>query len=130
MISSKNNTSIDFNAYQSWRSQKSSSYAKGISVITSTSNDTPRLVSASHNGIDTNLESIESAAPYPISFSRVVDLVTSGGPIPGIKEVPDTVLEGQASLPTTVKRRKPWEKDNVGASEEYVGMETSVVNDV
>ena len=130
MISSKNNTSIDFNAYQSWRSQKSSSYAKGISVITSTSNDTPRLVSASHNGIDTNLESIESAAPYPISFSQVVDLVTSGGPIPGIKEVPDTVLEGQASLPTTVKRRKPWEKDNVGASEEYVGMETSVVNDV
>ena len=130
MISSKNNTSIDFNAYQSWRSQKSSSYAKGISVITSTSNDTPRLVSASHNGIDTNLESIESAAPYPISFSQVVDLVTSGGPIPGIKEVPDTVLEGQSSLPTTVKRRKPWEKDNVGASEEYVGIETSVVNDV
>ena len=127
MFSSKNNTSIDFDAYQSWRSQKSSSYAKGISVMTPTSNDPPRLVSASHSGIDTNLEGIETAAPYPISFSQIVELITSGGPIPGIKEIPDTVLEGQASLPTTVKRRKPWEKD--GACEEHVGTDTSVVND-
>ena len=128
MFSSKNNTSIDFNAYHLWRSQKSS-HAKGISVITSTSNDPPRLVSASHIGIDTNSAGIETAAPYPISFSQIVDLITNGGPIPGVKEVPDTVLEGQASLPTTVRRRKPWEKNNVGASEEYAGTDTSVVND-
>ena len=88
------------------------------------------MVSASHSGIDTNLQGTETAAPYPISFSHIVELITSGGPIPGIKEVPDTVLEGQASLPTTVKRRKPWEKSTVGASEEYVGTGTSVVNDV
>ena len=129
MVFSKNNTSIDFNAYQSWRSQKSSSYAKGISVITSTSNDPPRLASASHSGINTNLQDIETAAPYPISFSQIVELITSGGSIPGIKEVPDTVLEGQASLPTTIKRRKPWEKNYVGASEEYVGTDTLIVND-
>ena len=128
MFSSKNNTSIDFNAYQSWRSQKFSSYAKGKSVITSTSNGPQRLVSASHSEINLNLERIETVAPYPISFSQIVELITSGGPIPGIKEVPDTVLEGQASLPTTVKRRKPWEKD--GACEKHVGTDTSVVNDV
>ena len=128
MSSSKSNTSIDFNAYQSWRSQKSCSYGKGASVTASTSNDHPRLVSGSHSGIDANLEGMKTAAPYPISFSQVVELITRGGPIPGIKEVPDTVLEGQSSLPSTVKRRKPWEKD-VGACEEYVATHTSVVND-
>ncbi len=25
--------------------------------------------------------------------------------------MPDTLLEGQASQPTTAKRKKPWEKD-------------------
>lgn len=118
MFYSKNNTSIDFNAYQTWLAQKPSSSAKSKSVKTSTSNDPPRLVSASHSKIDTSLEGFETAAPYPISFSQIVQLITSGAPIPGIKEVPDTVLEGQASLPTRVKRRKPWEKD-VSATEDY-----------
>ena len=133
-VLSKNNTSIDFNVYQSWRSQKSSSNANGISVITSTSdpsstiNDPPRIFSASHSGIDTNLEDIEATAPYPISFSQIVELITSGGPIPGVKEVPDTVLKGQASLTTTIKRKKPWEKDDAGAGEEFIETDTSVVN--
>ena len=50
------------------------------------------------------------AAPYPSSFNHIVELITSGAPIPGIKEIPDTILEGQASEPTKVTRRKPWEK--------------------
>lgn len=53
----------------------------------------------------------EPPAPYPISFSQIVELITTGQPIPGIKEVPNTLLEGQASQPTTAKRKKPWEKD-------------------
>ena len=53
----------------------------------------------------------EPSAPYPISFSQIVELITTGQPIPGIKEVPDTLLEGQASQPITAKRKKPWEKD-------------------
>ena len=50
------------------------------------------------------------AAPYPSSFNHIVELITSGAPIPGIKEIPDTILEGQASEPTRSVRRKPWEK--------------------
>lgn len=56
------------------------------------------------------------AAPppaYPMSFNHIVELITTGQPIPGVKEIPDTVLEGQASHSTTSKRRKPWEKDEV-----------------
>lgn len=50
-----------------------------------------------------------SPPPYPQSFSHLVDLITTGQPIPGIKEVPDTLLTGQASKTVESKRRKPWE---------------------
>lgn len=82
------------------------------------SNGPPRLDPASHTGINTTLGDIEPPAPYPTSFSQIVELITSGDPIPGIKEVPDIVLQGRSSQPTTVKRKKPWETDNSGAGEE------------
>lgn len=47
--------------------------------------------------------------PYPQSFSHLVELITTGQPIPGIKEVPDTLLTGQGSKTVESKRRKPWE---------------------
>jgi hypothetical protein len=53
----------------------------------------------------------KGAAPYPPTFAEIVELITSGKPIPGIKEIPPTLLTDQASKPTASKRRKPWEKD-------------------
>ena len=55
-------------------------------------------------------------APYPTSFSQIVELITTGQPVPGIKDIPDTILEGQASQVTSAKRKKPWEKDDTGNS--------------
>lgn len=55
----------------------------------------------------------EPPAPYPLSFNHIVELITTGQPIPGIKEIPNTVLEGQASQPAQAKRKKPWEKPRV-----------------
>ncbi|KAL9620278.1 MAG: hypothetical protein Q9160_005177 [Pyrenula sp. 1 TL-2023] len=49
-------------------------------------------------------------APYPTSFSHIIDLITRNEPVPGIEQIPDTVLEADMSKPsTTPKRRKPWE---------------------
>lgn len=53
----------------------------------------------------------EDAVPYPTTFAHIVNLITTGEPIPGIKEVPDTVLEGRESRSIAAKRKKPWEKD-------------------
>ncbi|KAG9195001.1 hypothetical protein G6011_00121 [Alternaria panax] len=53
----------------------------------------------------------EPPAPYPTSFAHIVELITSGKPVPGIKEIPPTVLEGQGTQATKPKRKKPWEKD-------------------
>lgn len=66
-------------------------------------------------------------APYPISFSQIVELITTGQPIPGIKEVPDTLLEGQASQATTAKRKKPWEKDTTENVDSGSGMGSTTI---
>ena len=60
--------------------------------------------------------SSEPPAPYPSSFSQIVELITTGQPIPGIKEIPNTVLEGQDSQAAPAKRKKPWEKDDSGGN--------------
>lgn len=115
-FSRKQNASIDFNSYISWRSTQS------LPPVTASLNPTHEEIVAqkgSNNGTlaenSSNASPIQQpgqpSAPYPPSFSQIVELITKGEPIPGIKEVPNTVLSGQASAPTTTKRKKPWEKD-------------------
>jgi hypothetical protein len=49
-------------------------------------------------------------APKPASFAEICELIAEGKPIPGIKDIPDTVLEGQSTVSQAAKRTKPWEK--------------------
>jgi hypothetical protein len=50
--------------------------------------------------------------PYPTSFAAIVDLITRNIPVPGIEEIPTTVLEpGSSKVDKTPRRRKPWEKE-------------------
>ncbi|PQE09830.1 myb dna-binding domain protein [Rutstroemia sp. NJR-2017a BBW] len=115
-ISRKNNTTIDFDAYKAYlesgpgtQSTEPSATTTGSSDPAQSSNDAP-----SHTGSDlpsaSNLNDPKNA-PYPQSFADIVALITSGAPIPGIREIPDTLLTDQASKPVASKRRKPWEKD-------------------
>lgn len=50
---------------------------------------------------------------YPSSFAHIVELITTGQPIPGIQDIPDTVLSGHDISSEKPRRRKPWEKDEV-----------------
>jgi hypothetical protein len=50
-------------------------------------------------------------APPPASFADICELIAQGKPIPGIKNIPDTILEGQGTRPQANQRKKPWEKD-------------------
>lgn len=52
-------------------------------------------------------------APKPASFAEICDMIAEGKPIPGIKDIPDTILEGQASQKHAERRKKPWEKGAV-----------------
>ncbi|KAE8134901.1 hypothetical protein BDV38DRAFT_148870 [Aspergillus pseudotamarii] len=50
---------------------------------------------------------------YPSSFAHIVQLITTGQPVPGIQQIPDTILTGHDTPSTKPRRRKPWEKDEV-----------------
>lgn len=85
---------MDFAAYQEWHNNQPNG--------TQGSMNGPRKADLSQ--IDT-----EEQPPYPLTFSEIVELITTGGPVPGVKEIPDTVLEGRASESTSCSRKKPWE---------------------
>lgn len=59
----------------------------------------------------TQTSSPMGAAPPPASFAEICALIAEGKPIPGIKDIPDTVLEGQSTQSQAPRRKKPWEKD-------------------
>ncbi|OJD09680.1 hypothetical protein ACJ73_10150, partial [Blastomyces percursus] len=46
---------------------------------------------------------------YPTPFANIVNLITNNQPIPGIQEIPDTVLTGKDKPSVAARRRKPWE---------------------
>ncbi|CUS11334.1 unnamed protein product [Tuber aestivum] len=49
-------------------------------------------------------------APYPNSFAYIVELITTGQPIPGIKHIPSELNSAPPSEPVRAKRLKPWER--------------------
>ncbi|KAK4132991.1 hypothetical protein BT67DRAFT_443366 [Trichocladium antarcticum] len=55
----------------------------------------------------------DGGAPYPENFQALIEAVTMGKPIPGIREIPDTVVRPPGVTPFGKMKapRKPWEKD-------------------
>ncbi|KAK4150126.1 hypothetical protein C8A00DRAFT_18290 [Chaetomidium leptoderma] len=70
-------------------------------------------------------------APYPENFQALIEAVTMGKPIPGIKEIPDTVVRPPGVTPFGKMKapRKPWEKDVPADTAAAVGQD-SVFGDV
>ncbi|KAF8426688.1 hypothetical protein EV426DRAFT_445895 [Tirmania nivea] len=52
-------------------------------------------------------------APYPTSFAHIVELITTGQPIPGIREIPNKISEEKPSESVQNKRKKPWEASGI-----------------
>lgn len=119
----KYNTPVDFDTYKSYRTSHPSQTrpinpnpepTNGLQSLQShpTSSSEPEA-----GGILPTASANEPPAPYPTSFAHIVNLVTTGQPIPGIKEIPSTVLTGQGTQAVASKRKKPWEKDEQVAGE-------------
>lgn len=55
------------------------------------------------------------APPYPLSFAALASLIASGAPIPGIRDIPNKLAEGEPSISTVElsKVKKPWEVKKV-----------------
>lgn len=125
---------IDFSTYAAWRFQQPE-YALSPLELTnppatpasapSSEDNTPEKLKPS---MDIGLipewqQSTLASAPAPAavassppsgapstSFAEIKQLIQEGKPIPGIQEVPKTVLEGQGSESRMPRRKKPWEK--------------------
>ena len=112
----KTGTPVDFDGYKQWvESLSGGLQSNGINSGYVATPSEQVLLAESGSGMGGM-----SDAPKPASFAEICDMIAEGKPIPGIKEIPDTVLEGQASDSQTQKRKKPWEKGDaqVGASED------------
>ncbi|KAI9759382.1 MAG: hypothetical protein M4579_002371 [Chaenotheca gracillima] len=117
--SRKHDIPVDFDSYKAFRVEHncpSPVRQQHGSTTTSSANIDGAVSSQAQslqNGVDTATSSSSPSsdpnAPYPTSFAHVVDLITKGEAVPGIKEIPDTVLTGQESKPTRTQRKKPWE---------------------
>lgn len=46
---------------------------------------------------------------YSYNYQELVELIIAGKEVPGIMQIPDTVLEGESSRHTSQARKKPWE---------------------
>ncbi|KAF1961560.1 hypothetical protein CC80DRAFT_464546 [Byssothecium circinans] len=121
----KYNINVDFDAYKTYRTASGrpalvpppQANTNGGQAIDSQIPDVPVSAEAAGGILPSATPNAnEPPAPYPTSFAHIVELVTTGQPIPGIKEIPPTVLAGQGSQAAQFKRKKPWEKDNSAVS--------------
>lgn len=94
----KAGTPVDFDGYKQWVEQRQAN-----SGANAPSAPAPTAQDAGSGGL--------VDAPKPASFAEICDMIAEGKPIPGIKDIPDTILEGQASESQASTRKKPWEKD-------------------
>lgn len=102
----KAGTNVDFDGYRQWFEEQGRERDRNEAVNggSNVDNDTSAQTDATSSGG-------MGDAPKPASFAEIVELISEGKPIPGIKEIPDTILEGQASENQAEKRKKPWEKE-------------------
>ena len=116
----KAGSTVDFDGYKQWaESQRGVAPINGLNT---TENSIPHNASQ-QDAVEEGGSGIGGMgdAPKPASFAEICDMIAEGKPIPGIKDIPDTVLEGQASDSQASKRKKPWEKDTNTKSDASAG---------
>jgi hypothetical protein len=102
----KSGSKVDFEAYKRWV-ESGREAGQPDTLESEPSNGTPaaQVSESQQTG-----SGVTGDAPKPASFAEICELIAEGKPIPGIKDIPDTVLEGQSTTSQAAKRTKPWEK--------------------
>jgi hypothetical protein len=102
----KSGSKVDFEAYKRWV-ENGREAGQPDPLDSEPPNGTPaaQVSESQQTG-----SGVVGDAPKPASFAEICELIAEGKPIPGIKDIPDTVLEGQSTTSQAAKRTKPWEK--------------------
>ncbi|KAG0322965.1 hypothetical protein BGZ97_001877 [Linnemannia gamsii] len=118
---------FDYNQYQAWRQLKAA-------TATSTDQDeqqessAPSKTAVANEPVaeETQSSSASAADPtYPKSFQEICELIASGKPIPGIRQIPDNLAEGTPSEAKLAPKLKPWEKKKVVAAADVPVVEST-----
>ncbi|KAJ5105125.1 hypothetical protein NUU61_002472 [Penicillium alfredii] len=112
---------IDSTVYKSWLASRSN----GSSESKTATGPSPVLTGLPSGPTGSGSEPSGPEPAYPSSFAHIVELITTGQPIPGIQQIPDTVLAGHDSSSEKPQRRKPWEKNDPRGSPEQIPGGTS-----
>ncbi|KAK0939835.1 hypothetical protein LTR29_008572 [Friedmanniomyces endolithicus] len=105
----KAGTHVDFDGYKHWVERNASDGASTNGVAVQPPSGTIDAANVEEGYGNSTGDGGMSQAPKPASFAEICDMISKGKPIPGIKDIPDTILEGQASDSQAQRRRKPWE---------------------
>lgn len=105
---------LEIQDYQYWLEKNSAS--KKIEELPTTEAAKPNTVSNQSSDLNTDIsvgDVPESANPeeYTSNYQELVDMIVNNKPIPGIKQIPKTILDpSTASSSSLEQRRKPWER--------------------
>lgn len=71
----------------------------------------------------------EEDLPYSSNYEQLVDLIVNNKPVPGIKQIPKTLLDPETADESSLQpRRKPWEKKEEKAADNDVEVNSSSTN--
>ncbi|KAF9126059.1 hypothetical protein BGW39_006954 [Mortierella sp. 14UC] len=107
---------FDYNQYQAWRKLKAFTTSEQEEQDTQTGGSSaPTTITATETVEEESQSSSATAAPaadpsYPKSFQEICELIASGKPIPGIRQIPNNLAEGTPSEAKLAPKLKPWEK--------------------
>jgi hypothetical protein len=122
----KTGKEVDLEAYTSWKGSREAkgkapahaspddtmaagAVAKEAPIFTEPQSEIEKSI-ASTTVLSTTAGGDDSDAK--LSYQQIVEMIRDGkeDDLPGIKDIPNTVLEGQGTASTQAQRRKPWEK--------------------
>ncbi|CRG86713.1 hypothetical protein PISL3812_03723 [Talaromyces islandicus] len=111
-ISKKKNVAPPINAasFQNWLIENKASAASHAAQQLATEDSNQQQQQQPEPSSKSSTNDKDAEPTYPSSFAHIVELITTGQPVPGIEEIPDTVLSGHEKPSKVERRRKPWEK--------------------
>ena len=104
------------------------------SVPDTTSGNLPAWMVEAPQKVDLNKKADDGAvrdaqagggnAPYPAHFQAIIEAVTTGKSVPGVREIPNTVVRQEGILPVGKMQAplKPWERQRQTAAVEEVAI--------
>ncbi|GAA5987613.1 hypothetical protein JCM10908_007136 [Rhodotorula pacifica] len=77
----------------------------------------------------TSTATTDSQPPYPPTFAELAQLIATGAPVPGIKDIPDQLASEPASESRAERKRKPWEGESGGTGEGAGGEDSAAASE-